>query len=122
MLPAATAGRSELLVGDFNATLDHAEMRRLLDHGWADAADRTGDGLIGTWPADASPFPAVTLDHVLVSRTLGVRRTAVHEAAVLGPPGGARRAGAAAGLTDQEVTARRASAPTLPNAAVTSRS
>ena len=79
LLPAATSGRSELLVGDFNATLDHAEMRRLLGRGWADAADRSGDGLIGTWPADASPFPAVTLDHVLVSRSLGVRRTAVHE-------------------------------------------
>jgi endonuclease/exonuclease/phosphatase (EEP) superfamily protein YafD len=79
LLPAATAGRSELLVGDFNATLDHAEMRRLLGHGWADAADRSGDGLIGTWPAGVSPFPAVTLDHVLVSRTLGVRRTGVHE-------------------------------------------
>jgi endonuclease/exonuclease/phosphatase (EEP) superfamily protein YafD len=77
-LPAATPGRTELLVGDFNATLDHREMRRVLDRGWSDAADRTGDGLIGTWPSDASPFPTVALDHVLVSAGLGVRRTAVY--------------------------------------------
>ena len=78
-LPVGRAGRPALLVGDFNASLDHAEMRRLLGRGWSDAADRTGDGLVGTWPAQVSPFPTVALDHVLVSPDLGVRRTEVHD-------------------------------------------
>jgi endonuclease/exonuclease/phosphatase (EEP) superfamily protein YafD len=76
-LPRAGARGPELMVGDFNATLDHAEMRRVLDRGWADAADRSGGGLVGTWPSDASPFPTVVLDHVLVGRGIGVRSTEV---------------------------------------------
>jgi endonuclease/exonuclease/phosphatase (EEP) superfamily protein YafD len=73
-LPRAVPGRTELLVGDFNASLDHAELRRVIGHGWADAADRSGNGLAGTWP---SGFPTVALDHVLTSRQIGVRSTKV---------------------------------------------
>jgi len=73
-LPEASPGGTELLVGDFNASLDHGELRRVISHGWADAADRSGNGLAGTWP---SRLPTVALDHVLVSRQIGVRQTKV---------------------------------------------
>lgn len=63
------AGRDRpgLLLGDFNATLDHRELRRLLDDGYVDAADATGDGLEPTWPV-GRPRPPITIDHVLASR------------------------------------------------------
>ncbi|HEV2787670.1 MAG TPA: endonuclease/exonuclease/phosphatase family protein, partial [Solirubrobacteraceae bacterium] len=78
-LPAAAeAGRPQVLAGDFNATLDHRELRRLLDRGYADAADATGDGLRATFPAGRT-LGAITIDHVLVPATIRVRRVATHE-------------------------------------------
>lgn len=67
-LPEADLNQpARLLIGDFNATLDHAALRGLLTTGYVDAADQTGQGLHGTWPADRPPLPpVVTLDHVLV--------------------------------------------------------
>ena len=122
LLPAATAGRSELLVGDFNATLDHAEMRRLLGRGLGRrrrpqrrrahrhlARGRLTVPRGHARPRAREPVPGRPADR-------GLR------GAVLGPPGGVRRAGATARLTGQAGTARRGSPPTLPNAAVTSRS
>ncbi|NYJ36732.1 endonuclease/exonuclease/phosphatase family protein [Nocardiopsis aegyptia] len=61
-----------ILAGDFNATLDHAELRSVLDTGYADAAADTGDGLTGTWPVDGPPLPRVTLDHILVDTRAGI--------------------------------------------------
>ena len=49
-----------ILAGDFNATLDHAQFRRLLRRGYADAASQAGHGLSPTWgprPGQA-PGPA----------------------------------------------------------------
>ena len=65
------SGPVRVLAGDFNATLDHANFRRLLRAGYADAADRRGTGLMPTWPAKVLP-PPVTLDHVLVDRRASV--------------------------------------------------
>ncbi len=70
--------RAHLLIGDFNATLDQRAMRLLLDRGYADAADATGDGLVATFPV-GGPRPVVTIDHVLVPRTVGVRRFSAHD-------------------------------------------
>ena len=39
--PATPDGPLRILAGDFNATLDHAELRRLLDTGYEDAAARS---------------------------------------------------------------------------------
>jgi endonuclease/exonuclease/phosphatase (EEP) superfamily protein YafD len=75
--PATVDGQVRVLLGDFNATLDHAVLRRLLGTGYRDAADVTGDGLRTTWPYD-KVFPRITLDHVLADRRVGVRRTDVH--------------------------------------------
>lgn len=78
-LPGPATGRvPRVLVGDFNATLDHREMRRLLDRGFYDAADATGDGLRTTWPVGGS-LPMITIDHVLVPSALRVRRVSVHD-------------------------------------------
>lgn len=71
-LPGAEpAGPPRILAGDFNATLDHAELHRLLDTGYVDAADALGEGLSATWPL-LREWPPVTLDHVLVDRRAAV--------------------------------------------------
>ncbi|UJA19035.1 endonuclease/exonuclease/phosphatase family protein [Thermoleophilia bacterium SCSIO 60948] len=60
-----------LLAGDFNATLDHAQLRDVIDRGYVDAADADGAGLAPTWPV-GSVYPPVTIDHLLVSERAGV--------------------------------------------------
>ena len=78
--PRADRGETpRVLLGDFNATLDHAPLRELISHGYRDAADAAGKGLIGTWgPYDGDPIPPVTIDHVLVDERIGVREVSVH--------------------------------------------
>lgn len=80
--PAATlSGPLRLLIGDFNATLDHAALRRLIATGYRDAADVVGAGYARTWPYDARWYvPAVTIDHVLADRRVGVTEVSVHAA------------------------------------------
>jgi endonuclease/exonuclease/phosphatase (EEP) superfamily protein YafD len=72
--PAATpAGPVRILLGDFNATLDHSALRRLIGTGYRDAADVVGAGFARTWPFDERWYiPAVTIDHVLVDQRVGV--------------------------------------------------
>jgi endonuclease/exonuclease/phosphatase (EEP) superfamily protein YafD len=77
--PAATPdGPVRLLLGDFNATLDHAGLRALIDTGYRDAAAVTGAGLRPTWPFALFRLPPVTIDHVLADRRIGVLAVAVH--------------------------------------------
>lgn len=77
-LPDATAnGAPRVLLGDFNATLDHHELRRLLRRGYVDAADATGDGLQPTWPTTGRR-PPLTIDHVLFARPINVRRVSLY--------------------------------------------
>jgi endonuclease/exonuclease/phosphatase family metal-dependent hydrolase len=65
-LPAADpAGPPWLLAGDFNATLDFPALRDLLDTGYRDAGEVTGNGLAPTWPQGKILPPPVTIDHVL---------------------------------------------------------
>lgn len=71
-----TTGPIRLLLGDFNATLDHPALRRLVRSGYRDAADGVGAGLHPTWPADLAP--AITLDHVLADQRIGVRDVRVY--------------------------------------------
>jgi endonuclease/exonuclease/phosphatase (EEP) superfamily protein YafD len=77
--PRATPdGPVRILAGDFNSTLDHAPLRRLISSGYRDAADAAGAGLTGTWgPYDGDRIPPVTIDHVLVDRRVGVRDVSV---------------------------------------------
>ena len=74
--PASPDGVARVLAGDFNATVDHAEMRRLIGTGYRDAASAVGLGLTPTWPYAGrleGLAPPVAIDHVLVDRRIGVR-------------------------------------------------
>jgi endonuclease/exonuclease/phosphatase (EEP) superfamily protein YafD len=73
-LPSAGRGVPWILIGDFNATLDHSQLREVLDRGYRDAGEVAGEGLEPTWPADdwASRLPGVTIDHVLADERLDV--------------------------------------------------
>ena len=79
---ADPAGPPRILLGDFNSTLDHAALRRVVARGYRDAADTVGAGLAGTWgPYHGRLIPPVTLDHVLVDKRIGVRDLSVHPVA-----------------------------------------
>jgi endonuclease/exonuclease/phosphatase (EEP) superfamily protein YafD len=79
--PSAATGGPRLLIGDFNATLDHTGLRRLIATGYRDAADVRGAGLSPTWPFDGDLIPPVTIDHILADRRIGVARFSVHPVA-----------------------------------------
>jgi endonuclease/exonuclease/phosphatase (EEP) superfamily protein YafD len=77
-LPASGRGVPWLLVGDFNATLDHAALRDVLDRGYRDAAAVAGEGLEPTWPTGRwADLPGVTIDHVIFDRRFDVVEYAV---------------------------------------------
>ena len=90
-LPSAPRWRGELaalpaagdppvvLAGDFNATLDHAQFRRLLRLGHVDAASQVGRGLVPTWGPEPRGRPALlAFDHVLVDPRCAVLATSAH--------------------------------------------
>ena len=76
-----------LVVGDFNATLDHPPLRTLQDDGLTDAASDTNAGWQPTWPSPErarvwgvpTPFGLMAIDHVLMSTDFSAvtTRTAV---------------------------------------------
>jgi endonuclease/exonuclease/phosphatase family metal-dependent hydrolase len=71
-------GPLTLLIGDFNATLDHRELREVIDRGYVDAGDATGKGLTATWP-ERLARPGVTIDHVLADERVAITDYDVHE-------------------------------------------
>jgi endonuclease/exonuclease/phosphatase (EEP) superfamily protein YafD len=71
-LPTTGSGTPWLLIGDFNATLDHSQLRDVLDRGYRDAGDVAGKGLEPTFPQNRRLIPPVTIDHVLADRRLGI--------------------------------------------------
>jgi endonuclease/exonuclease/phosphatase (EEP) superfamily protein YafD len=78
---ATPDGPARVLVGDFNATLDHAELRRLIATGYRDAASVMGRGLTPTWPYAGrlrAIAPPVAIDHILADRRIGVRDFHAH--------------------------------------------
>ncbi|MFL1431671.1 MULTISPECIES: endonuclease/exonuclease/phosphatase family protein [unclassified Nocardiopsis] len=74
-------GVRRILAGDFNATLDHAALREVLDAGYLDAAAALGEGMRPTWPVLGRTLPPVTIDHVLVDPAMGVDDLEVVEVA-----------------------------------------
>jgi endonuclease/exonuclease/phosphatase family metal-dependent hydrolase len=68
-----------ILAGDFNATLDHAQFRLLLQQGYADAASQTGHGLLPTWAPRPGHRGLLTIDHILVDPRCAVLATSVHQ-------------------------------------------
>jgi endonuclease/exonuclease/phosphatase (EEP) superfamily protein YafD len=60
---------SSILVGDFNATLDHSLLRSATV-GCTDAAADRGRGLVATWPSLLPRWLGVQIDHILISGAL----------------------------------------------------
>ena len=68
-----------ILAGDFNATLDHAQFRRLLRRGYVDAASQAGNGLSATWgPQPGRRLTLLAIDHILIDRRCAVVTTSAH--------------------------------------------
>jgi endonuclease/exonuclease/phosphatase family metal-dependent hydrolase len=74
-----------VLAGDFNATLDHAPMRRLLGTGLRDAARQSNAGWQPTWPGGDNPdhqlpfgLRVMALDHVLFNRQFSAISTSTY--------------------------------------------
>ena len=68
-----------VLAGDYNATLDHAQFRRLLRLGHVDAATQAGQGLVPTWGPEPRGRPALlSFDHVLLDPRCAVLATSTH--------------------------------------------
>ena len=80
-LPSAGSGPPRVLVGDFNATLDQAALRDVVDRGYRDAGDVAGKGLEPTFPRQGwhGLGPFITIDHVLADRRLGIVEYSVEE-------------------------------------------
>ncbi len=77
-LPRPADRRVSILAGDFNATFDHSAFRDLVDSGYADAGEESGDGLIATWSAWPTG-PPLTLDHIVVDAGCAISSYAVHD-------------------------------------------
>jgi endonuclease/exonuclease/phosphatase (EEP) superfamily protein YafD len=68
-----------ILAGDYNASLDHAQFRRLLRMGYRDAASQVGHGLAPTWrPKSSGRLALFTFDHVLIDPRCAVLTTSTH--------------------------------------------
>lgn len=64
-----------VLLGDFNATYDHAVFRDMLGERFSDGARQAGHGMSMTWPANRAPLPRlVAIDHVVVDRDIRANR------------------------------------------------
>jgi len=77
---------NQLLLGDFNATYDHAEFRRLLDGGpggrkLVDVGTASGTRFTPTWPMDGQALPGITIDHVVTSAGIPATLYAVRRVA-----------------------------------------
>ncbi len=69
-----------VLVGDYNATADHRDFRRLCRSGLRDAWDLAGAGSGASWPVWRGPVPPLLrLDHALIGRGLAVSRATAHD-------------------------------------------
>lgn len=85
---------TQLLIGDFNATYDHAEFRKLLGAGpgLVDVGAASGSRLVPTWPLEGPRLPGITIDHLVTSPQVGSSGYQVHpvpgtdHAAVLATP------------------------------------
>lgn len=78
-LPESTSDkRPRILAGDFNASWDHTAFRTLVDHGYADAGEETGEGLSPTWSSWPTG-PPLTIDHIVVDTRCAISSYAVFD-------------------------------------------
>jgi endonuclease/exonuclease/phosphatase (EEP) superfamily protein YafD len=82
-LPAAGGQAMRLLLGDFNATLDHDRLRDVIDRGYRDAAEVVGEGLTPTWSSPRVPLlpigVPIAIDHLIVDERIRVGDVGVHD-------------------------------------------
>ncbi|BDH58157.1 endonuclease/exonuclease/phosphatase family protein [Tsukamurella sp. PLM1] len=71
LLHGVPAGRPVVALGDYNATYDHTQFRRLLRDGYRDAGQSAGAGFLPTYPTDKAFPPVVGIDHVLIRGLTG---------------------------------------------------
>lgn len=67
------AGAADLVLGDFNTTLDHSRFGDVLGDRLRDAVEATNSGWLPTWPINGTwilPGPLVQIDHVLTGGAL----------------------------------------------------
>lgn len=74
---------NQLLIGDFNATYDHMEFRRLVDGGpngqkLVDVGIASGGRFVPTWPMKGSKLPGIVLDHMVTTARISSSAYAVH--------------------------------------------
>lgn len=79
----ASLPSNRLLIGDFNASYDHVEFRRLVDGGpdgqkMVDVGIASGSRLLATWPMEGPALPGIVIDHVLTSPQISSSGYAVH--------------------------------------------
>ena len=79
LLAAAEESGAALVLGDMNATSDHAVMRAWRSAGYRDSLELVNAGWSPTWPSNGltpvpgmSPPPIIQIDHVLVRSSLAV--------------------------------------------------
>lgn len=63
---------SYVILGDFNATWDHARFRELLGSSFVDAGEQAGEGFHMTYPANSTIPPLIEIDHIVYSRDVGL--------------------------------------------------
>lgn len=64
--------RPAVMIGDFNASWNHPELRAVMATGWRSAHRDRGRGLSASWPNHRIVPPFVRLDHALVNDHLSV--------------------------------------------------
>lgn len=57
-----------ILMGDFNATVDHTPLREVLGSRFLDAAQASGHGFTFTWPANSRIPTFAGIDHILIDK------------------------------------------------------
>ena len=82
LLADAEEADADLVLGDLNATPDHAVLRAWRDAGYRDSLELVNAGWSPTWPSNGiTPVPGfhppalIQIDHVLVTSTLAVTRS-----------------------------------------------
>jgi endonuclease/exonuclease/phosphatase (EEP) superfamily protein YafD len=83
---AAAGPGNVLLLGDFNASYDHSEFRRLLvsrpdGRGLVDVGTAQGARLVPTWPMQDVVLPGITIDHLVTSPSVRNGAYSVHRVA-----------------------------------------
>jgi endonuclease/exonuclease/phosphatase (EEP) superfamily protein YafD len=73
-IAARAEGERTVIVGDFNATLQHRSFARLVGSRWSNAGTRAFGGWRATWPANRWWRPAaLRIDHILAGPEISIR-------------------------------------------------